>query len=190
MDIKKTLIQNFENFPSKNKFPQSPKSTKKYSSKYNCYRSVINIAQNFGHVHNKNFSLYTRQIYFIDQNCVIDQNCCNKPQLNSRWKSGVNENLFISFKTVEGKDHEGISGAHILLPSYVFALHIMVASDNKTQNCTFQFITWWKQETWAYFKKILIRFITFSWDKWNGHKSHEEAYNNFSDESWMDLQVK
>ena len=49
-------------FSSKNKFPQSPKRTKKYSSKYNGYRSAINIAQNLGHVQNKNFNLYTRQM--------------------------------------------------------------------------------------------------------------------------------
>ena len=63
-------------FSSKNKFPQSPKSNKKYISKYNSskwngYRSVINIALNFEHVQIKNFNLYTRQIYFTDQNCVI-----------------------------------------------------------------------------------------------------------------------
>ena len=46
----------------KNKFPQSLKSTKKYNSKYNGYRSVIDIAQNFGNVQNKNFNLCTRQI--------------------------------------------------------------------------------------------------------------------------------
>ena len=49
-------------FYFKNKFPQLPKITKKYSSKYNGYRPVINIANNFGHVQNKNFNLCTRQI--------------------------------------------------------------------------------------------------------------------------------
>ena len=46
-----------KNFQSKNNFPISLKITKKYSSKYNDYMSVINIAQNFGHVQNKNFNL-------------------------------------------------------------------------------------------------------------------------------------
>ena len=46
-------------------FPQSPKRTKKYSSKCNGYRSVINIVQNFGYVQNKNLNLYTRH-YFTD----------------------------------------------------------------------------------------------------------------------------
>ena len=52
----------FNEFLSKNKFLQSPERTKKYSSKYNDYRLVINIAQNFGSDQNKNFNLYTRQI--------------------------------------------------------------------------------------------------------------------------------
>ena len=56
---------------SKKKFPQSPKSIKKYSSKYNGYRPVINIAQNFDYVQDKNFNLYTRHIQFTDQNYVI-----------------------------------------------------------------------------------------------------------------------
>ena len=57
-------------FSSKKKFPQSPKSTKKYSSKYNGNRSVINIAQNFGHI--LRILIYnTRLIYFTDQYCVI-----------------------------------------------------------------------------------------------------------------------
>ena len=60
-----------KNSSSKNQFPQSPESTKKYSSKYNGYRSFVNIAQNFGHVHKKTFNLYIRQIYVTDQNCVI-----------------------------------------------------------------------------------------------------------------------
>ena len=59
---KKKKRQDFEIFLSKNKFPQYPKITKKYSSKYNDYRSVINIAQNFEHVQNKNLNLYTRQM--------------------------------------------------------------------------------------------------------------------------------
>ena len=51
-----------KNFSSKNTFPQSPKITKKCSSKCNGYRSAINIPQNFGHNQNKSFNLYTRQI--------------------------------------------------------------------------------------------------------------------------------
>ena len=51
-----------KNLLSKNRFPQSPKRTKKYSSKYNGYRSFINIAQNLGHVQNKNFNFSARQI--------------------------------------------------------------------------------------------------------------------------------
>ena len=50
--------------------------------------------------------------------------------------------LFISFQTVEVKDHEGMSGAYIFWSRYVFMLYIMVDSDNKTQNCTFQFVKW------------------------------------------------
>ena len=69
--IKRKQYKISKNFLSKNKFPQSSKSTKKNSSKYNGNRSLINIAQNFGYVHNKNFNLYTREIYFTDQNCVI-----------------------------------------------------------------------------------------------------------------------
>ena len=69
LDKKKILIQDFEKFFVKP--PQSPKRTKKCSSKYNGYRSAKNIAQNVGHVHNKNLNLYTRQIYFSDQNCAI-----------------------------------------------------------------------------------------------------------------------
>ena len=49
----------------------------------------------------------------------------------------------------------------------MFILDIMVDSDIKTQNCTFQFVKWWTQETWEYSKKILNKFITFNWDKWN-----------------------
>ena len=52
----------FNDFLSKNKFLQSPERTKKYSSKYNDYRLVKNIAQNFGNDQNKNFNLYTKQI--------------------------------------------------------------------------------------------------------------------------------
>ena len=51
-----------KNLLSKNRFPQSPKRTKKYSSKYNGYRSFINIAQNLGHAQNKNFNFSARQI--------------------------------------------------------------------------------------------------------------------------------
>ena len=51
-----------KSFMSKSKFPHSQKRTKKYSSKYSGCRSVISIAQNFGHGQNKNLSLYTRQI--------------------------------------------------------------------------------------------------------------------------------
>ena len=43
-------------FFSKKMVPQTPKRTENYSSKYNDYRTVLNIAQNFGHV------LCTRQI--------------------------------------------------------------------------------------------------------------------------------
>ena len=43
--------------------------------------------------------------------------------------------------------------------------------------------------TWAYFKKILNRFITFSWDKWNGDMSQEEAHNNFSDEFTSEVSI-
>ena len=50
-----------KNFLSRKNFPQSPESTKKYSSKFNSYRSIIDIAQNFEHVQN-NFNLYTRHI--------------------------------------------------------------------------------------------------------------------------------
>ena len=75
-----------KNVSSKNKTQQSPESTKKYSSKYNSskhngYRHAINIAQNFGHVHNKNFNLYIRQIYFTDKNCVQKYNMSK----NIRW---------------------------------------------------------------------------------------------------------
>ena len=62
-----------KNFSFKNKFPQLPKITKKYSSKYNGYRPVINTAKNLGHVQNKNFNLCTRQIQFTEQNCVISR---------------------------------------------------------------------------------------------------------------------
>ena len=51
-----------KNVLSKIKFPQSPKSTKKYSFKHSGCKSVINIAQNFGRVQKKNFSLYTKYI--------------------------------------------------------------------------------------------------------------------------------
>ena len=51
-----------KNLFSKNRFPQSPKRTKKYNSKCNGYRSVKNIAQNLGHAWNKNFNFSTRQI--------------------------------------------------------------------------------------------------------------------------------
>ena len=50
-----------EKLLSKNKFPQSLKSTRKYSSKFNGYRSVINIPQSFEHVQNKNL-IYTLDI--------------------------------------------------------------------------------------------------------------------------------
>ena len=49
-------------FLSKKMIPQTPKRTENYSSKYNDYRSVINIAQNFGHVQHKNLNLCARQI--------------------------------------------------------------------------------------------------------------------------------
>ena len=42
--LKKTFV--------KKKFPQSQKNIKKYSSKYNGCRSVVNIAENFDHVQN------------------------------------------------------------------------------------------------------------------------------------------
>ena len=58
---RKHKYQILKSFPSKNNFTQSPRSTEKFSSKYNGYRSVIDIAQNFEHVQNKNFNLYTRQ---------------------------------------------------------------------------------------------------------------------------------
>ena len=71
LDKKKRWFKIFKHFLSKNKFTQSTKSTKNCSFKYNGYRSMITVAQNFGHIHNKDFNLYTRQIYFTDQNCVI-----------------------------------------------------------------------------------------------------------------------
>ena len=52
-------MQDFKNFFYKKKFSQSLKSTKKYSSKYNGYIFVMNIAQNFENVKNKNFNLHT-----------------------------------------------------------------------------------------------------------------------------------
>ena len=59
----------FKIFSSKNKFPQPPKSTKKYSSKYNNskysgYRSVINITQNSGKSTIKTL-IYTLDKYFL-----------------------------------------------------------------------------------------------------------------------------
>ena len=59
-----------KNVSSKNKFPQSPKCTKKYSSKYNSskyneYRSVINIAQNFAYVHTIRTVIYTLDKYTL-----------------------------------------------------------------------------------------------------------------------------
>ena len=54
-------------------FPQSPKSTKIYSSKYKGYRFVIDIAQNIEHAQNKNFNFDTRYIQFTDKNCVISR---------------------------------------------------------------------------------------------------------------------
>ena len=60
LDKKKTQKKTLKNFSSKNKFPQSQKSTEIYSSKYSGYRSFINIAPNVGHTQNKNFNLYTR----------------------------------------------------------------------------------------------------------------------------------
>ena len=50
-------------WPMTCKMPQSPKSTKKYSWKYNDYISVINNDHNFGHVKKKFFILYT--IYYL-----------------------------------------------------------------------------------------------------------------------------
>ena len=47
---RKHKCKSFWKFFRKNKFPQSPKRTKKYSSKYTGYGSVINIVQNFEHV--------------------------------------------------------------------------------------------------------------------------------------------
>ena len=46
----------------KKQFPTSPKKQKKYSSKHNGYRFVVNIAQNFVNDYNKNFYLCTRHI--------------------------------------------------------------------------------------------------------------------------------
>ena len=64
----------WKKFCQETSFRYLQKVLKKYSSKcckYNGYRSVINIAQNFGHFHNKNFNFYTRQMYFTDQIYVI-----------------------------------------------------------------------------------------------------------------------
>ena len=61
-------IRTFEKkFSSKNKFSQAPKSTKKYSSKYNGYGSVINIdiASVSAHVRNMLCNLQTQLLQFI-----------------------------------------------------------------------------------------------------------------------------
>ena len=42
---------------------------------------------------------------------------------------------------------------------------------------------------WAYFKKILNRFITLNWDKWNGDIGQEEAHINFSDEFKSEVSI-
>ena len=55
-------MQFWKNACQKISFHKNPKITKKYSSKYIGYKSVINIAQNFGYAPNKNLNLYTRQI--------------------------------------------------------------------------------------------------------------------------------
>ena len=55
------------NFSSKNKFPQSANN----GSKYNGYRSVIYVAQNFGHVQNKN--LQRRTVSFPDQEKLMKE---------------------------------------------------------------------------------------------------------------------
>ena len=54
-----------KNIPQKNEFSQSPKSTKNYSSNYNSYRSVVNIAENFRHV------LHTKIVLFPDHEKLL-----------------------------------------------------------------------------------------------------------------------
>ena len=49
--------------------PQSLKVLKKTAIQW--LKICHNIAQNFEYVQNENVDLYTRQIYFTDQNCVI-----------------------------------------------------------------------------------------------------------------------
>ena len=51
--------------------------------------------------------------------------------------------LFISFESVEVNVHkETRQVEHIFSCRYVCILDIMGDSDNKTQNCTFQFVKW------------------------------------------------
>ena len=40
----------------------SLKTIKKYDFKYSGYRSIINVATNFGHARNNNFNLYNKYI--------------------------------------------------------------------------------------------------------------------------------
>ena len=42
---------------------------------------------------------------------------------------------------------------------------------------------------WAYFKKILNRFITLNWEKWNEDIGQEEAHINFSDEFRSEVSI-
>ena len=70
MDKKKTQIEeDFNFFWSKNKFSQSPKSTKKYSFKYNGYKPVIDIVQNFG-MSETRILIYTLDIYNLQTRIV------------------------------------------------------------------------------------------------------------------------
>ena len=64
LDKKTDKYKIFKIFCQKKKkqFPTFPKKQKKYSSKHNGYRFVVNIAQNFVNDYNKNFYLCTRHI--------------------------------------------------------------------------------------------------------------------------------
>ena len=62
MDKKKTKIEDFEKDLVKKQVSTISKIYQKIQSKYNGYRSAINITQNFKHDQNKNFNLCTRHI--------------------------------------------------------------------------------------------------------------------------------
>ena len=84
------------------------------------------------------------QLQLVSRRGARFRRSCSKPQVNSRGKPGVMDANCSFLSTLSKWTFMSGYVEHIFSCCYVFILHVMMDSDNKTQNCTFQFVKWWK----------------------------------------------